>query len=254
MATGSRSVLVRSILAGQAACLLIGLGVSLVPVLPKTDAFWGCHSYWSDRGQNHIQIDKVSPESPASAAGLREGDRVLAIDGRPMDSWSDWEKRTVLVEPGEEMTLQVRRDRQELVIAARGDQPLLAAIMYYDWQTLFAVFCTILLVMLCVTLPLRPLVAMWRPMQMVPSGLGLLAMLVLPDWTEGRVALVQLREVGHVSVPWVRLWICAALAAGFTSISVGDLWCILASRPRRKAFPDKGVPSTSATTDRSDSN
>jgi hypothetical protein len=63
MGAGKKSVLQRCIIAGQAACLLIGIGVSLVPVLPKTYAFWGCDRTWSDQGQKHVRVSRVVEKS-----------------------------------------------------------------------------------------------------------------------------------------------------------------------------------------------
>jgi membrane-associated protease RseP (regulator of RpoE activity) len=83
MGTANRPVFGRRIILAQAVCLVIGMGVSLVPVLAKTSAFWGYYRSWSDRGQKHIEVELL-PQSPASAAGLMTGDWILSIDGQPL--------------------------------------------------------------------------------------------------------------------------------------------------------------------------
>jgi len=56
-------------------------------------------------------IDEVVPDSPAEAAGLRRGDRVLTADGLPMETWGDWVDY-VRARPGETMTIGFERDGQ----------------------------------------------------------------------------------------------------------------------------------------------
>lgn len=53
-------------------------------------------------------VGKVTQGSPAAAAGLRTGDVVTALDGRPVSYWEDLE-RAVAESDGRPLTLQVRR-------------------------------------------------------------------------------------------------------------------------------------------------
>jgi regulator of sigma E protease len=53
-------------------------------------------------------VGKVTEGSPAAAAGLRTGDVVTAVDGRPVSYWEDLE-RAVAESDGRPLTLQVRR-------------------------------------------------------------------------------------------------------------------------------------------------
>jgi serine protease Do len=50
--------------------------------------------------------------SPAADAGLREGDVVTAIDGRPVATWSDLSTTVAMHLPGERLRLQVWRERR----------------------------------------------------------------------------------------------------------------------------------------------
>lgn len=55
--------------------------------------------------------DKVA--SPASVAGLQAGDRILAVDGKPMAGWADWVD-AVQAAPGRALALDVERAGQRL--------------------------------------------------------------------------------------------------------------------------------------------
>lgn len=57
-------------------------------------------------------------ETPAYAAGLREGDTVLAMDGRAMRGWDDMSS-FIKEHPGEEVALRVERDGREMELAAQ---------------------------------------------------------------------------------------------------------------------------------------
>jgi regulator of sigma E protease len=54
-------------------------------------------------------LAEVVPGEPAEGAGLRPGDRVLAVDGEPVDAWADLVD-AVRSRPGESITLRVARD------------------------------------------------------------------------------------------------------------------------------------------------
>ncbi len=54
------------------------------------------------------------------AAGLEDGDRVLAIDGQPMETWQQL-AQTIRDSEGREMTLEVERDGQRLTINATAE-------------------------------------------------------------------------------------------------------------------------------------
>ena len=65
------------------------------------------------------------PGSPASQAGLEEGDTITAIDGQPVEKWSDL-TTVVAASAGTEVTLTVDRDGQTIqvpVTPASYDRP-----------------------------------------------------------------------------------------------------------------------------------
>ena len=53
-------------------------------------------------------IGTVKTELPAYAAGLRRGDRIISVNGAPMDTWEDF-SLTVKASDGKPLTLMVRR-------------------------------------------------------------------------------------------------------------------------------------------------
>ncbi len=54
-------------------------------------------------------IDLVVPDKPAERAGLRPGDRVVAVDGEPVKFWHEWVSY-VRAHPGQAITVRVLRD------------------------------------------------------------------------------------------------------------------------------------------------
>ena len=69
----------------------------------------------------------LSEDSPAVAAGVERGDRIVAIDGQPVDSWMK-ALDTFHISPNQTVTLTLERAGQtvetELVIEARGEEQI----------------------------------------------------------------------------------------------------------------------------------
>jgi serine protease Do len=56
-------------------------------------------------------VTAVEPGSPAAAAGLRTGDVIVALDGRPIDRSAELPARVAEMKPGQRASLEVLRDR-----------------------------------------------------------------------------------------------------------------------------------------------
>jgi putative serine protease PepD len=69
-------------------------------------------------GQDGAIIRDVTPDSPASRAGLRAGDRVTSVDGQAIQSYSEMVARIRAHRPGDEVTLAVTRGGNETTITA----------------------------------------------------------------------------------------------------------------------------------------
>ncbi len=61
-------------------------------------------------------VGRTTNNLPAAKAGLLSGDRILAVDGRPMESWADFSK-TVKAGDGSAITLEI--DRRQKGASAR---------------------------------------------------------------------------------------------------------------------------------------
>ena len=66
------------------------------------------------------EIGAVNPGSPAEAAGLTKGDRVVAVDGKPVAVWDELSR--AILEAGERgVTLTVRRGAETLTLSIRPE-------------------------------------------------------------------------------------------------------------------------------------
>lgn len=71
-------------------------GARLFLVVEKARPMFGTGLYYELRGSDGVRITRVVPESPAGRAGLQSGDRVFAIEGRPVDKMSPLEVRSTI--------------------------------------------------------------------------------------------------------------------------------------------------------------
>ncbi len=70
-------------------------------------------------GEDHgggAKLGKVYEDTPAHAAGLREGDRVVAVDGDAIASFTELRSRIATTEPGNRVVLSVARDGREISV------------------------------------------------------------------------------------------------------------------------------------------
>ena len=75
-------------------------------------------------------VSRVESDSPAEAAGLQAGDVIVAVGGSPVESSRDLRNSIGLVRAGEEIEIEVRRERRRIRLAVRiGDAPAAAEAM-----------------------------------------------------------------------------------------------------------------------------
>ncbi|APV41042.1 RIP metalloprotease RseP [Pseudomonas frederiksbergensis] len=86
-------------------------------------------------------LAELDPKGPAQAAGLKTGDRLLALDGKPLDDWQQVVD-TVRMHPDTKIMLRVERDGAQIdapvTLAARGEKKapsgyLGAGVKAVDW-------------------------------------------------------------------------------------------------------------------------
>jgi S1-C subfamily serine protease len=69
-------------------------------------------------------VAAVLPDSPAAAAGLKPGDVILAIDGKPTRTVREVLDAVAAVPPGQEITLRLERERRTLEVKlVAGERP-----------------------------------------------------------------------------------------------------------------------------------
>jgi serine protease Do len=90
------------------------LGVQVASVFSATDAAaWGL-----DRPRGAL-IEDVEAGTPAEKAGIRYGDIILSVDGRPVDGYSGLVSMISTLKPGSETELEVWRDEKLTNVTAR---------------------------------------------------------------------------------------------------------------------------------------
>ncbi|WP_122610701.1 sigma E protease regulator RseP [Pseudomonas viridiflava] len=86
-------------------------------------------------------LAELDPKGPAQAAGLKTGDRLLALDGQPLDDWQQVVD-TVRTRPDTKIMLRIERDGAQIdvpvTLAARGESKapsgyLGAGVKAIDW-------------------------------------------------------------------------------------------------------------------------
>lgn len=72
----------------------------------------GCDLEWEENGA--MAVHDVMPNSPAASAGIEDGDRVLAIDGRALDALGESGVRKALIADGKEVRITLKRGTETL--------------------------------------------------------------------------------------------------------------------------------------------
>jgi S1-C subfamily serine protease len=66
-----------------------------------------------------LRVSRVRSDSPAAAAGLREGDVLLAVDDQPASVFTLFQLKQTFKQDGREVLLRVRRGEEQLQIRFR---------------------------------------------------------------------------------------------------------------------------------------
>jgi len=95
--------------------LLAGPGANLIGALVFVTVAFVIGVQVSAMQDKPPQVAWVDPASPAAAAGVRAGDLVLAVNGKPVKTWEDLNLAT-MGSPGRVLELRVRRGDQVLSV------------------------------------------------------------------------------------------------------------------------------------------
>jgi S1-C subfamily serine protease len=88
----------------------IGVAGQNVPLHPRVARF---HRLTGDQG---VLVAEIEPGSPASVAGLREGDTIIGFKGRPVATIDDLHKQLVAAEIGVASPLRILRGTEQLFL------------------------------------------------------------------------------------------------------------------------------------------
>lgn len=96
----------------------------VLAILLVTGLFAAGTAVTGEDGSGEAMVGAVAEDSPASAAGLRAGDVIVAVDGEPMGSWEDFSTEVVF-SPGEPLELTVARggERRAVTVVPAEVEP-----------------------------------------------------------------------------------------------------------------------------------
>ena len=78
-----------------------------------------------------VYVYQIYTDSPAAAAGMKEGDIITAIDGEEVDDMNALKQRLISYKPGDQVTLTVERQKQEISVTATLATQNTASTMQY---------------------------------------------------------------------------------------------------------------------------
>jgi serine protease Do len=67
------------------------------------------------------RLDRIDENGPAFKAGLKVGDIVIRINDQPVTGYEDFLQSVATIGPGKEMTMLVKRNREELSVRVTAE-------------------------------------------------------------------------------------------------------------------------------------
>ena len=78
-----------------------------------------------------VAVLQIYTDSPASAAGMKEGDVITAIDGDAIENMSDLKKKLVNYRPGDKITVTIERSKTDMTLELTLQAQSQASAMQY---------------------------------------------------------------------------------------------------------------------------
>lgn len=89
------------------------MGVTVTELSPQLADFFGT--------KDGVLVSAVEDDSAAAKAGVKAGDIVTSINGQKVESASDLRREMSQVDPGEEFTLTIVRDKKSITVKGKGE-------------------------------------------------------------------------------------------------------------------------------------
>ncbi len=94
------------------------LGVGIQPLTPELAKSFGLSA------EEGILVNQVMPKSPAEAAGLKTGDLILSVDGKPLKDPRELQRIIAETEVGKRIELTILRDKARRTVKVQvGEMP-----------------------------------------------------------------------------------------------------------------------------------
>jgi len=94
------------------------LGIGIQPLTPELAKSFGVSA---DEG---ILVNQIMPKSPAEAAGLKVGDLILTLDGKPIKDARQMQRLVAEAEIGKTIAVIVLRDKTKRALKVQvGEMP-----------------------------------------------------------------------------------------------------------------------------------
>lgn len=90
--------------------LAMGVVTNLLVAMLTLTVFFSVWGYV----ETTTRVDAVSEDSPAQAAGIRVGDRLVAVDGETFADWDTFQMMLLRTAPGDEVTIAIDRGDEQL--------------------------------------------------------------------------------------------------------------------------------------------
>jgi len=152
---------------------------------------------------------------------MRPHDRVIRFNGMPVQ-FASFRESLIKVEPGEPITIDVKRDGKDVRLEYKGETPKLEGVLFFDWQLVSAPAFLVLLLLLVATQPLTP-APLWRAITVTLVGLAIVTVTIVIETTQGLSAWSiawQSKPIDHIPPPALHFTLAAVVLLTSLALSL----------------------------------